>query len=67
VGKVVQPLQSVNCHYSRAHGHEQHGPFTRLVVFGWVGSAGVESSRSGSWYAVGAKHVCMVWLQVGCL
>jgi hypothetical protein len=31
VGKVVQPLQSVNCHNSRAHGHERHGPFTRLV------------------------------------
>jgi hypothetical protein len=28
----VQPLQSVNCHASRAHGHERHGPFTRLVV-----------------------------------
>jgi hypothetical protein len=36
VGKVVQPLQSVNCHDSRAHGHERHGPFTRLVgIFGW--------------------------------
>jgi hypothetical protein len=31
VGKVVQPLQSVNCHDSHAHGHERHGPFTRLV------------------------------------
>jgi 5-enolpyruvylshikimate-3-phosphate synthase len=31
VGKVVQPLQSVNCHDSRAHGHERHGPFTRLA------------------------------------
>jgi hypothetical protein len=29
VGKVVQPLQSVNCHDSRAHGHERRGPFTR--------------------------------------
>jgi hypothetical protein len=28
VGKVVQALQSVNCHGSRAHGHERHGPFT---------------------------------------
>jgi hypothetical protein len=43
----VQPLQSVNCHDSRAHGHEQYGPFTRLVRFGWVGPAGFESSRSG--------------------
>jgi hypothetical protein len=31
MGKVVQPLQSVNYHDSRAHGHERHGPFTRLV------------------------------------
>jgi hypothetical protein len=63
----VQPLQSVNYHDSHAHGHEQHGPFTRLVGFGWVGFAGVESSRSGPWYAAGAKPVCMVCLQVGCL
>jgi hypothetical protein len=67
VGKVVQPLRSVNCHDSRAHDHEQHGPFTRLVGFGWVGAARFESSRSGSGYAAGVKHVCMVWLQVGCL
>jgi hypothetical protein len=38
VGKVVQPLQSVNCHDSRTHGYERHGPFTRLVEFGWFGS-----------------------------
>jgi hypothetical protein len=31
MGKVVQPLQSVNGHDSRAHDHERHGPFTRLV------------------------------------
>jgi hypothetical protein len=31
MGKVVQPLQSVNCHDSRAHSHERHGPFTQLV------------------------------------
>jgi Leu/Phe-tRNA-protein transferase len=31
VGKVVQPLQSVNYHDSHAHSHEWHGPFTRLV------------------------------------
>jgi hypothetical protein len=47
VGKVVQPLQSVNYHDSRAHGHERHGPFTRLAgilvgILVWVGS-----SRSG--------------------
>jgi hypothetical protein len=66
VGKVVQPLQSVNYHDSRAHGHERHVPFTQLVgilvVMVWVGS-----SRSGLWYAVGAKPVCMFWLQIGCL
>jgi hypothetical protein len=33
VGKVVQPLQSVNYHDSHAHSHERHGPFTRLVRF----------------------------------
>jgi hypothetical protein len=35
----VQPLQSVNCHDSHAHGHERHGPFTRLVGvwLGWFG------------------------------
>jgi hypothetical protein len=31
VGKVVHPLQSVNYHDSRAHGHKRHEPFTRLV------------------------------------
>jgi hypothetical protein len=51
VGKVVQPLQSVNYHNSHAHGHEGHRHFTRLVGFGWVGSTGFESRRSGSWYA----------------
>jgi hypothetical protein len=33
----VQPLQSVNCHDSRAHGHERHRHFTRLVGYGWFG------------------------------
>jgi hypothetical protein len=60
VGKVVQPLQSVNCHDSRAHDHERHGPFTRLVGFGWVGSVGFESGCVGSWYATGVKPMCMV-------
>jgi hypothetical protein len=41
MGKVVQPLLSVNCHDSCAHGHEQYGPFTQLVGFGWVGSIGL--------------------------
>jgi hypothetical protein len=30
MGKVVQPLQSVNYLDSRANGHERHGPFTQL-------------------------------------
>jgi hypothetical protein len=67
VGKVVQPLQSVNCHDSRAHGHERHGPFTRLVGFGWVGPVGFESSQSGLGYATGAKLVCMVLATGGML
>jgi hypothetical protein len=61
VGKVVQPLQSVNCHDSRAHGHEWHGPFTRLFG-GLLGMVWVGSSRSGSWFVAGGKHVCMFWL-----
>jgi hypothetical protein len=60
VGKIVQTLQSVNYHDSRAHDYERHGPFKRLVEFDWVGSARFESSRSGSWYAASAKHMCMV-------
>jgi hypothetical protein len=67
MGKVVQPLQSLNCHDRRAHSHERYGPFTRLVGIWLVGMVQVGSSRSGSWYAAGAKHVCMFWLQVGCL
>jgi hypothetical protein len=66
VGKVVQPLQSVNCHDSHAHGHERHGPFTRLDEI-LVGMIWVGSSRSGLWYAVGVKPGCIFWLQVGCL
>jgi hypothetical protein len=62
----VQPLQSVNYNDSRAHGHERHWPFTRLVGFGCVRSAGFESCQSSSSYVVAAKPVCMVWLQVGC-
>jgi hypothetical protein len=58
VGKVVQPLQSVNYHDSCAHGHEQHGPFTRLVG-NLVGMVWDGSSRSGLWYVAGAKSVCI--------
>jgi hypothetical protein len=61
VGKVVQPLQSVNCHDSRAHGHERHGSFTRLVRI-FVGTVCVGSSRSGLWFVAGVKPVCMFWL-----
>jgi hypothetical protein len=67
VGKVVQPLQSVNCHDSHAQGHERHAPFTRLVGIWLVGTIRVGSSRSGSRYAAGANPVCMLLLQVGCL
>jgi hypothetical protein len=57
VGKV----QSANYHDSCAHGHEQHGPFTRLVEIWLVVSSGLTgSSWFGSWYAAGAKPVCMV-------
>jgi hypothetical protein len=62
VGKVVQRLQCVNYHDSHAHGHERHGPFTRLVGvwlgWFWLGLPG--SSWLGSWYAVGAKPMFMV-------
>jgi hypothetical protein len=62
VGKVVQPLQSVNCHDSCAHGHEQHGPFTRLVGVWlvWFRLGLPWSCWFGLWYAVGVKPVCMV-------
>jgi hypothetical protein len=52
----------VNYNDSHAHGHEQHGPFTRLVRFGWFGPAGFESSRSVLGYAACAKLVCMALL-----
>jgi hypothetical protein len=58
VGKVLQPLQSVNCHDSRAHDLERHGPFTRLVGV-WLGWFRLDLSWS-SWYASGVKLVCMV-------
>jgi hypothetical protein len=54
----VQPLQCVNCHDSRSHVHEQHGPFTRLVEV-WLGWFRLGLSWS-SWYAAGVKPVCMV-------
>jgi hypothetical protein len=48
MGKVVQPLQSVNYHNSHAQGQELHGPFTQLVGIWLVGMVRVGSSRSGS-------------------
>jgi hypothetical protein len=61
VGKVVQPLQSVNCHDSHAHGHERHGPFTQLVGewLGWFWIALLWTNWFGSWYAAGVKPVCI--------
>ncbi len=70
MGKVVQPLQSVNCHDSRAHGHERHGPFTRLVGIWLFGSGWVTRSRwFGYWYVAGGKSVNIVlgMLQMGSL
>jgi hypothetical protein len=71
VGKVVQPLQSVNCHDSRAHGHERHGPFTRLVGYGWFGSGRVlgldgfcyrgETCEFCLVLAIGVRPVSFVW------
>jgi hypothetical protein len=63
MGNVVQPLQNVNYHDSRAHGHERHGPFTGLVGI-LVGIVWVGSSQSGLWYVAGAKPMCVFWLQV---
>jgi hypothetical protein len=61
MGKVVQPLQRVNCHDSHAHSHERHGSFTRLVGVWFFESGWVTGSRwFGLWFAVGAKPVCMV-------
>jgi hypothetical protein len=38
-----------------------------LWGYGWLVLVRVGSSQSGSWYATGAKPVCMFWLHVGCL
>jgi hypothetical protein len=58
MGKVVQHLQSVSCHDSRAHGHERHGPFTRLVGFGWFRSGRVLGLVC---LATGVRPVSSVW------
>jgi hypothetical protein len=59
VGKVVQPLQRVNCHDSRAHGHERYGPFTRLVGYGWFGSGQV-LGLDGFCYRGETCELCLV-------
>jgi hypothetical protein len=71
VGKVVEPLQSVNCHDSRAHSHERLGPFTRLVGYGWFGSGQVlgldgfgyrgETCELCLVLATGVRPVSFVW------
>jgi hypothetical protein len=71
----VQPLQTVNYHDMRAHGHERHGPFTRLVGvwlvwvrsstgFVWFGYRG-ETCELCSVLATGVSPVIYVrfWLQ----
>jgi hypothetical protein len=60
MGKVVQPLQSVNYHDSRAHGHERHGPFTRLVGYGWFGSGQV-LGLDGFYYRGETCELCLVF------
>jgi hypothetical protein len=77
VGKVVQPLQSVNCRDSRAHGHERHGPFTRLVgISHWEFWFGLDlvglvmvCSSGEAWVHVLATsgmpgNIGQLWLQV---
>jgi hypothetical protein len=59
VGKVVQHLQSVNCHDSHAHGHERHGPFTRIVGYGCFGSGQV-LSLDGFCYRGETCELCLV-------
>jgi hypothetical protein len=54
----VQHLQSVNYHDSRAHGHKRHGPFTRLVGYGWFGSGQVVGLVG---LAIGVRPVSFIW------
>jgi hypothetical protein len=65
MGKVVQPLQSVNY-------QEWHGPFTRLVWgYGWDGPGWVYTGPVGLVHGMQQlRSLCAwfsVWLQVGCL
>jgi hypothetical protein len=62
MGKVVQPLQSVNYHDSCAHGRERHGPFTRLVGYSWLGSGQV-LGLDGFCYRGETCELCLVWLR----
>jgi hypothetical protein len=67
----VQPLQSVNCRDSHAHDHERHGPFTRLVGYGWFGSGRVlaldgfvykgETCELCLVLAIGVRPVSSIW------
>jgi hypothetical protein len=71
VGKVVQPLWSVNCHDHHAHGHERHGSFTGIVGYGWFGSGQVlgldgfcyrgETCELCLVLAIGVRPVSYVW------
>jgi hypothetical protein len=71
VGKVVQPLQSVNSHDCHAYSHERHGPFTRLVGYGCFGSGQVlgldgfcykgETCELCLVLATGVRPVSFVW------
>jgi hypothetical protein len=60
VGKVVQPLQSVNYHDSHAHGHGRHGPFTRLVGYDCFGSGQV-LGLDGFFYRGETCELCLVF------
>jgi hypothetical protein len=58
MGKVVQPLQSVDYHDRHAHGHERLGPFTRLVGYCWFGSGQVLGLFG---LATGVRPMSSVW------
>jgi hypothetical protein len=59
VGKVVQPLQSVNYHDSRAHDHERHGLFAGLVGYDCFGSGQV-LGLNGYCYSGETCELCLV-------
>jgi hypothetical protein len=55
-------MKSVNCHDRRAHDHERHGPFTRLVGYGWFGSGRV---LGFGWFGYMGEtcELYLLWLQ----